>query len=379
MAGERVATEQENRKLRFGIAIAALVLMALQVLVANGIFGWYGVADRLGRALVGDRGVARRHRGRGRRGRPRDRQLPVPGRAAAVRVAGCSYWGDERSALRHRRRRARGRGPEEIPPNAPLAVRMRPRTLDEMVGQEHIVGEGSALRAAIESGRPHSAILYGPPGSGEDDAGADRGADGRRRLRGGVGGERRQSGDPRGDRAGAGAAALLGPADDPLPRRDPPLQQGPAGRAAAGGRGRAPDPDRGDHREPLLRGERRADLPQPGLRAGAAVPGAGGSDPAPRARRSRARDRRPAADRRRRPGDAGRAQRRRRPRGPLGPGAGGRAGRAATRSTSPRSRTRCSAGRSPTTARATATTTSSPPGSSPPAAPTSTPRSTTWG
>src|SRR6201986_695141 len=58
-------------------------------------------------------------------------------------------------------------GAEGIPPNAPLAVRMRPRTLDEMVGQEHIVGEGSALRAAIESGRPHSAILYGPPGSGK--------------------------------------------------------------------------------------------------------------------------------------------------------------------------------------------------------------------
>jgi putative ATPase len=58
-------------------------------------------------------------------------------------------------------------GAEELPANAPLAVRMRPRTLDEMVGQEHIVGEGSALRAAIESGRPHSAILYGPPGAGK--------------------------------------------------------------------------------------------------------------------------------------------------------------------------------------------------------------------
>jgi hypothetical protein len=44
MAGERVATEQENRRLRFGIAIAALALMAFQVLLANGIFGWYGVA-----------------------------------------------------------------------------------------------------------------------------------------------------------------------------------------------------------------------------------------------------------------------------------------------------------------------------------------------
>jgi hypothetical protein len=44
LLAERVAAEQENRRLRFGIAIAALVLMALQVLVANGMFGWYGVA-----------------------------------------------------------------------------------------------------------------------------------------------------------------------------------------------------------------------------------------------------------------------------------------------------------------------------------------------
>jgi putative ATPase len=57
--------------------------------------------------------------------------------------------------------------PEAVPPDAPLAVRMRPRTLDEMIGQEHVVGPGSALRAAIESGRPHSAILYGPPGAGK--------------------------------------------------------------------------------------------------------------------------------------------------------------------------------------------------------------------
>ncbi|HEY5977743.1 MAG TPA: replication-associated recombination protein A [Solirubrobacterales bacterium] len=44
---------------------------------------------------------------------------------------------------------------------------MRPRTLDELVGQEHVLGEGSALRRAIEEGHPHSAILYGPPGSGK--------------------------------------------------------------------------------------------------------------------------------------------------------------------------------------------------------------------
>jgi putative ATPase len=51
--------------------------------------------------------------------------------------------------------------------DAPLAVRMRPRSLDELVGQEHVLGEGSALRKAIEGGRLHSAILYGPPGSGK--------------------------------------------------------------------------------------------------------------------------------------------------------------------------------------------------------------------
>ena len=57
--------------------------------------------------------------------------------------------------------------PREPAPDAPLAVRMRPRSLDELVGQEQILGEGSSLRSAIESNRPHSAILYGPPGSGK--------------------------------------------------------------------------------------------------------------------------------------------------------------------------------------------------------------------
>jgi len=44
---------------------------------------------------------------------------------------------------------------------------MRPRALEEVVGQEHVLGEGAALRSAIESGKPHSAILYGPPGAGK--------------------------------------------------------------------------------------------------------------------------------------------------------------------------------------------------------------------
>ena len=49
----------------------------------------------------------------------------------------------------------------------PLAVRMRPRTIDELVGQAHLLAEGSTLRTAIESGEPHSRILSGPPGTGK--------------------------------------------------------------------------------------------------------------------------------------------------------------------------------------------------------------------
>ena len=51
--------------------------------------------------------------------------------------------------------------------SAPLAFRLRPRSLDELVGQEHVLGPGSALRLAIEEDRPPSMILFGPPGSGK--------------------------------------------------------------------------------------------------------------------------------------------------------------------------------------------------------------------
>ena len=50
---------------------------------------------------------------------------------------------------------------------APLALRVRPTSLDEFVGQQHVLGEGSALRLAIEQDRVGSMILYGPPGSGK--------------------------------------------------------------------------------------------------------------------------------------------------------------------------------------------------------------------
>ncbi|MFL5819953.1 MAG: replication-associated recombination protein A [Solirubrobacteraceae bacterium] len=60
------------------------------------------------------------------------------------------------------------RGRTSVPPDeGPLAVRMRPTSLEGFVGQAHILGEASALRAAIQEGRPHSMVLYGPPGSGK--------------------------------------------------------------------------------------------------------------------------------------------------------------------------------------------------------------------
>ena len=49
----------------------------------------------------------------------------------------------------------------------PLAERLRPRTLGEVVGQQHLLGDGMALRLAFESGQPHSCILWGPPGTGK--------------------------------------------------------------------------------------------------------------------------------------------------------------------------------------------------------------------
>ena len=55
----------------------------------------------------------------------------------------------------------------QVPPDAPLAVRMRPISIDEIVGQEHLLGPGKLLRRTLESDRLSSLILYGPPGTGK--------------------------------------------------------------------------------------------------------------------------------------------------------------------------------------------------------------------
>jgi putative ATPase len=60
-----------------------------------------------------------------------------------------------------------GTGSTPAGADRPLAARMRPDTLADFVGQAHLLGSDSALRTAIEQGRPHSMILYGPPGTGK--------------------------------------------------------------------------------------------------------------------------------------------------------------------------------------------------------------------
>ncbi|MEV4312184.1 replication-associated recombination protein A [Actinocrispum sp. NPDC049592] len=56
---------------------------------------------------------------------------------------------------------------ERVAANAPLAVRMRPRSLEEVVGQDHLLGPGSPLRRLVEGAAPASVLLYGPPGTGK--------------------------------------------------------------------------------------------------------------------------------------------------------------------------------------------------------------------
>lgn len=58
-------------------------------------------------------------------------------------------------------------GAEEARETAPLAARMRPRTLEEFRGQTHLLGPGKAVRAMLDAGQPASMILWGPPGSGK--------------------------------------------------------------------------------------------------------------------------------------------------------------------------------------------------------------------
>ena len=148
---------------------------------------------------------------------------------------------------------------------------MRPRTLDEFVGQQHFLGEGKLLRRLLKADRLGSVIFYGPPGTGKTTLARLLAGESRSHFQqlsavtSGVK-ELREILD-RGPRP----ALRRRPQDAAVHRRDPPLQQGPAGRAAARRRGRRGDPGRRDHGEPVLHHQQRAGQPQPRVPVRAAL------------------------------------------------------------------------------------------------------------
>ena len=153
---------------------------------------------------------------------------------------------------------------------APLAARLRPRTLDEIVGQEHLVGPGAPLRVLAESDRVGSSILWGPAGTGQDDAGPPAGRHHGQAPDHALGHRRRREGRARGPGRGRAPPGRAGPGHHALHRRGAPLLQVPAGRAAPRRRGRAGRAHRRHHGEPLLRGESAP--VEPGLTVAAAPP-----------------------------------------------------------------------------------------------------------
>ena len=144
---------------------------------------------------------------------------------------------------------------------------MRPRTLDEFVGQEELLAPGKPLREAIERDLLQSIILWGPPGTGKTTLARIIADTTKARfvsfsaVLAGI--KEIRDGDGR----GRAHAPHHRPPHDRLHRRDPPLQQGAAGRVPAARRGRRHRPHRRDHREPVVRGERGAAVAIEGVRA----------------------------------------------------------------------------------------------------------------
>ena len=135
---------------------------------------------------------------------------------------------------------------------APLAVRMRPRTLDEVIGQRHLTGAGTPFRKLIDNDAPMSLLLWGPPGTGKTTLAYVVSQVTKRRfvelsavsagvkdVRAAVDAARRTLG-------------MSGDADRAVHRRGAPVLQDPAGRAAARGGEPLGLVHRRDHGEPVL-------------------------------------------------------------------------------------------------------------------------------
>ena len=155
-------------------------------------------------------------------------------------------------------------GDERARAQAPLAARMRPTSLDEVVGQDHLVRPGSPLRRLVEGGdavaRPVSVLLWGPPGTGKTTLAHLVAEESGRSfvevsaVNAGVAQVRAVIDEARRGLASGGSHRAVR-------RRGAPLLQDPAGRAAARGRERLGHPGRRDHREPALLGRSRRCCP----------------------------------------------------------------------------------------------------------------------
>ena len=145
---------------------------------------------------------------------------------------------------------------------APLATRMRPRNLDEFVGQQKLVGPGRVVRRMIERDRLHSMILWGPPRQRQDHARAgDFGRD-EKLLRRNVGRHFRCTRHPKRSRRRAASRRFYGHPHNPLRRRDPPLLKISARRSATPRRSGDVHPHRSYHRKSVVRGERSVTPPR---------------------------------------------------------------------------------------------------------------------
>ena len=158
---------------------------------------------------------------------------------------------------------------QSIADAVPLAERLRPQTLDEVIGQQHLLGPGKPLRVAFESGRLHSMILWGPPGIGKTTLARlmaeafDAQFIAISAVLGGVK-------DIREAVERARRARPQRPAHGRLRRRGAPLQQGAAGRLPAARRVGPVHLHRRDHREPVVRGQLGAAVARDGACAEAA-------------------------------------------------------------------------------------------------------------
>ena len=138
---------------------------------------------------------------------------------------------------------------------SPLASRMRPTTLDEVVGQEHIIGPGKLLYRAIKADKLGSVIFYGPPGTGKTTLArviANTTSAEFTQLNATTAGKSRKR--------SAAADRHVRQKDDSFCRRDPPLQQGATGLSASVCGGRHTRSDWRDDGKPVFRGQRGADF-----------------------------------------------------------------------------------------------------------------------